>query len=70
MRYSVSDTAEFGDYETGRRIITDETRREMKRILAEIQDGTFAKSGYLKTRLTALTSTQCVNVKEIFQLKR
>lgn len=42
MRYSVSDTAEFGDYETGKRLITDETKKEMKKILAEIQDGTFA----------------------------
>lgn len=42
MRYSVSDTAEFGDYETGKRLITDETRKEMKKILHEIQDGTFA----------------------------
>jgi ketol-acid reductoisomerase len=44
MRYSVSDTAERGDYVAGPRIITDETRKEMKRILAEIQDGTFAKA--------------------------
>src|SRR6476660_544353 len=44
MRYSVSDTAERGDYTAGPRIITDETRKEMKRILAEIQDGTFAKA--------------------------
>ena len=43
MRYSVSDTAEYGDYVTGRRIITDETRKEMKKVLAEIQDGTFAR---------------------------
>jgi ketol-acid reductoisomerase len=42
MRYSISDTAEFGDYETGRRIITEETRKEMKKILREVQDGTFA----------------------------
>lgn len=42
MRYSISDTAEFGDYETGKRIITDETKKEMKKILKEIQDGTFA----------------------------
>ena len=42
MRYSISDTAEYGDYRTGRRIITDDTRREMKQILREIQDGTFA----------------------------
>ncbi len=42
MRYSISNTAEYGDYRTGRRIITDDTRREMKQILREIQDGTFA----------------------------
>ena len=42
MRYSISDTAEFGDYETGKRIITDATKAEMKKVLAEIQDGTFA----------------------------
>ncbi|MDO8686051.1 MAG: ketol-acid reductoisomerase [Clostridiales bacterium] len=42
MRYSISDTAEFGDYITGKRIITDETRKEMKKILGEVQDGTFA----------------------------
>jgi ketol-acid reductoisomerase len=44
MRYSISDTAEYGDYCTGRRIITDETRKEMKKVLKEIQDGTFAKN--------------------------
>ena len=43
MRYSVSDTAEYGDYVTGTRIITDATRQEMKQVLAEVQDGTFAK---------------------------
>ena len=42
MRYSVSDTAEFGDYETGKRLVTEETKKEMKQILSEIQDGTFA----------------------------
>jgi ketol-acid reductoisomerase len=43
MRWSVSDTAEFGDYTRGPRIITDETRKEMRKILGEIKDGTFAK---------------------------
>jgi ketol-acid reductoisomerase len=43
MRYSVSDTAEHGDYTGGPRIVTEETRREMKRMLAEIQNGTYAK---------------------------
>jgi ketol-acid reductoisomerase len=44
MRYSISDTAEYGDYTRGRRIITDETRAEMKKILAEIQSGEFART--------------------------
>lgn len=42
MRYSISDTAEYGDYEIGSRIITDDTKKEMKKVLTEIQDGTFA----------------------------
>ena len=42
MRYSISNTAEYGDYRTGRRLITKETRKEMKNVLREIQDGTFA----------------------------
>ncbi len=43
MRYSISNTAEYGDYVTGPKIITDETKATMKKILADIQDGTFAK---------------------------
>ncbi|HSV97836.1 MAG TPA: ketol-acid reductoisomerase [Spirochaetota bacterium] len=43
MRYSVSDTAEYGDYVSGPRIVNDATRAEMKKILAEIQDGSFAR---------------------------
>jgi ketol-acid reductoisomerase len=43
MRYSISDTAEYGDYVSGPRIIDDRIRAEMKQILAEIQDGSFAK---------------------------
>ncbi|MBR5473961.1 MAG: ketol-acid reductoisomerase [Lachnospiraceae bacterium] len=42
MRYSISNTAEYGDYRTGKRLITEDTRKEMKKILGEIQDGTFA----------------------------
>jgi ketol-acid reductoisomerase len=44
MRYSVSDTAEYGDYTRGPRLVTAETRAEMKKILAEIQSGEFAKN--------------------------
>ena len=43
MRYSISNTAEYGDYITGPKLITDETRKTMKKILSDIQDGTFAK---------------------------
>ncbi len=44
MRKSISNTAEFGDYEIGKRIITDKTKQEMKKVLSEIQDGTFARN--------------------------
>lgn len=50
MRYSVSDTAEYGDYVTGRRIITDETRSEMKKVLREIQSGKFASNWLVENR--------------------
>ena len=43
MRYSISNTAEYGDYITGPKLITDETKKTMKKILSDIQDGTFAK---------------------------
>lgn len=42
MRYSISDTAEYGDYKAGKRIITEDTRKEMKKILEEVQNGIFA----------------------------
>lgn len=50
MRYSISDTAEYGDYCIGKRIITDETKKEMKKVLAEIQDGTFARNWILENQ--------------------
>src|SRR3954468_10927608 len=43
MRYSISDTAEYGDYTRGKRIVTDQTRAEMKKVLSEIQSGEFAR---------------------------
>ena len=43
MRYSISNTAEYGDYITGPKIVTEETKKAMKKILSDIQDGTFAK---------------------------
>lgn len=48
MRYSVSDTAEYGDYVSGKRIINSATRAEMKAVLSEIQDGSFAKAWILE----------------------
>jgi ketol-acid reductoisomerase len=48
MRYSISDTAEYGDYMVGRRIITEETREEMRQVLAEIQSGEFAREWLLE----------------------
>jgi ketol-acid reductoisomerase len=43
MRYSISNTAEYGDYKTGTRIVTEETKAEMKRVLEDIQQGKFVK---------------------------
>ena len=50
MRYSVSDTAEYGDYTRGPRVVSDETKAEMKRILAEIQSGQFAREWVLENQ--------------------
>ncbi len=55
MRYSVSNTAEYGDLTRGPRIITDETRAEMRRILADIQSGAFAKEFILENQSGAPT---------------
>jgi ketol-acid reductoisomerase len=43
MNYSISNTAEYGEYVTGPRIVTDETKKEMKRVLNDIQSGKFAR---------------------------
>ncbi|BBE34618.1 ketol-acid reductoisomerase [Sphingosinicella microcystinivorans] len=50
MRYSISNTAEYGDYKTGPRIVTEETKAEMKRVLADIQQGRFVKDFILDNR--------------------
>jgi ketol-acid reductoisomerase len=51
MRYSVSDTAEYGDLTRGKRVITSETREEMKRMLKEVQTGSFAKEWILENQV-------------------
>ncbi len=53
MRYSISNTAEYGDYTRGPRIVTDETKAEMKRILSEIQTGQFAREWILENKANA-----------------
>ncbi|MGC8493219.1 MAG: ketol-acid reductoisomerase [Syntrophobacteraceae bacterium] len=50
MRYSISDTAEYGDFSSGKRVITDQTRAEMKKILEEIQSGSFAREWILENQ--------------------
>ena len=50
MRYSISDTAEHGDYTAGPQIITEETRKTMKRLLKEVQDGTYARNWILENQ--------------------
>jgi ketol-acid reductoisomerase len=50
MRYSVSDTAEYGDYSRGKRIVNDQTRAEMKKILEEVQSGQFAREWILENQ--------------------
>ncbi|MGC8472757.1 MAG: ketol-acid reductoisomerase, partial [Acidimicrobiales bacterium] len=50
MRYSISNTAEYGDYTRGKRVITDQTRQAMKQILSEIQSGEFAREWIAENR--------------------
>jgi ketol-acid reductoisomerase len=53
MRYSVSNTAEYGDYTRGPRIITQETKAEMRRILEQVRNGEFAKEWILENKANA-----------------
>ena len=53
MNYSISNTAEYGEYVSGPRVITDETKAEMKRVLGDIQDGTFARNWVLENQAGA-----------------
>jgi ketol-acid reductoisomerase len=71
MRHSISDTAEYGDFSRGSRIITDDTKKEMKKVLEEIQSGAFAKewmsqaregSPYLKQERENASNHQIENI--------
>ncbi|MFI3237211.1 MAG: ketol-acid reductoisomerase [Lachnospiraceae bacterium] len=53
MRYSISNTAEYGDYITGPKVITEDTKKAMKQVLTDIQDGTFAKNWLLENSVNA-----------------
>ncbi|MDE7228895.1 MAG: ketol-acid reductoisomerase [Oscillospiraceae bacterium] len=70
MRYSISDTAEFGDYETGKRLITEETKKEMKKILSEIQDGTFASKWINENKTGRLHFNACRRIEASHQLEQ
>ena len=59
MNYSISDTAEYGEYAIGKRIITDDTRKEMKKVLAEIVSGKFAKEWLLENQVGRPMFNQC-----------
>jgi ketol-acid reductoisomerase len=69
MRYSVSNTAEYGDYTRGPRIITDQTRVEMKRILQEIQSGEFAREWILENKAGAPHFKACRRQDRALQLE-
>ena len=70
MRYSISDTAEFGDYETGKRLITDETKKEMKKVLSEIQDGTFARNWIMENKMGRSHFNACRRIQSEHQLEQ
>ncbi len=70
MRYSISDTAEFGDYETGKRLITEDTKKEMKKILSEIQDGTFAAKWINENKTGRLHFNACRRIEAEHQLEK
>ncbi|MEA5003267.1 MAG: ketol-acid reductoisomerase [Christensenella sp.] len=70
MRYSISDTAEYGDYVTGKRIITEDTRKEMKNVLSEIQDGTFARDWMLENEVKRPHFIAMRNIGKLSQLEK
>lgn len=70
MRYSISDTAEYGDYEIGKRIITEDTKKEMKKVLSEIQDGSFAKSWINENKMNRPHFNATRRIKKEHQLEK
>jgi len=70
MRYSISDTAEFGDYSSGPRIVTDETKAAMKQVLKEIQTGEFAKKWILENQANRPTFNAIRNREKEHQIEQ
>lgn len=70
MRYSISDTAEYGDYEIGKRIITEDTKKEMKKVLEEIQDGTFARNWINENKMNRPHFNATRRIKKEHQLEQ
>ena len=70
MRYSISDTAEYGDYEIGKRIITEDTKKEMKKVLEEIQDGTFARNWITENKVGRPNFIATRRIKSEHQLEK
>ena len=70
MRYSISDTAEFGDYEIGKRLITEDTKKEMKKVLGEIQDGTFARNWIMENKMGRSHFNACRRMEGEHQLEQ
>ena len=70
MRYSISDPAEYGDYVTGKRIVTEDTRKEMKQVLSEIQDGTFARDWMLENQVKRPHFIAMRNIERESQLEK
>ena len=70
MRYSISDTAEFGDYEIGKRIINADAKAEMKKVLGEIQDGTFARNWIMENRMGRSHFNACRRIESEHQLEQ
>ena len=70
MRYSISDTAEFGDYEIGKRLVTDDVKKEMKKVLGEIQDGTFARNWIMENKMGRSHFNACRRAESEHQLEK
>lgn len=69
MRYSISDTAEYGDYQVGPRIITEDTKNEMRKVLKEIQEGTFAKNWIVENQANRPNFNACRRIESEHQIE-